>query len=151
MLVGMQAGRVCTDGSMSQALPLPTIPEGTDDESYGDGMDMDTLLDEMGLGDDDSPTAPPRLLQSYVSESTASKSARSASPDRKHSPPRQSSASASATASSFYHSPVLVRYCSCKYKTSSWLHEIAPAENFLSQRNHFVASSSQILIPHTRL
>ena len=51
---------------MSQALPLPTIPEGTDDESYGDGMDMDTLLDEMGLGDDDAPPTPPRHPQPHA-------------------------------------------------------------------------------------
>lgn len=47
-------------------MPLPTIPEGTDDESYGDGMDMDTLLDEMGLGDDDAPPTPPRHPQPHA-------------------------------------------------------------------------------------
>ncbi|KAK9825276.1 hypothetical protein WJX74_005158 [Apatococcus lobatus] len=47
-------------------MPLPTIPEGLDDESYGDGMDMDTLLDEMGLGDDDGPPTPPRFLQNHA-------------------------------------------------------------------------------------
>ncbi len=57
---------------MAQALPLPTIPEGTDDDSYGDGMDMDTLLDEMGLGDDDVPATPPRLLHSYTQGAAAS-------------------------------------------------------------------------------
>ena len=51
---------------MSQASPLPTIPEGADDEIYGDGMDMDTLLDEMGLGDDDAPPTPPQLLSNHA-------------------------------------------------------------------------------------
>ena len=89
--------------SISQALPLPTIPEGTDDESYGDGMDMDTLLEEMGLGDDEIPATPPRLLQSYTNAAPSSKAAMQPSAHTRVSPPKSASSDMQATSRSPPH------------------------------------------------